>query len=243
MHADIIVRPAKPVDTPYLLPAHRPVHKQLRREETGSPLPAPGSIATRLPYESGKTYDLPREMERETPLSPTPEAYLEPSFPKFPEIEVRIGRKLERHFSLAEEGIKLADIDSISGKKGFTVQNPTDKRKVKGFVLILEKLLGFPAGYNRLCRALPELGRVANLLLDIEVKPDTTTMSILPQLLKYPIIYISTALTVFEMNPIFARRIGEYMQKGGFVIFDMGNHAREPGLPMPLLKRHSSTSF
>ena len=46
MHADIIERPAKPVDTPYLLPAHLPVRKQLRRDNTGASLPAPGSIAT-----------------------------------------------------------------------------------------------------------------------------------------------------------------------------------------------------
>ena len=59
MHADIIERPAKPVDTPYMLPAHRPARKQLRREDAGVSLPSPGSVAARIPYGNGGNLHAP----------------------------------------------------------------------------------------------------------------------------------------------------------------------------------------
>ena len=131
MHADIIERPAKPADAPYLLPAHRPARKQLRREDAGVSLPSPGSVAARIPYGNGETYPLPREMEREASPSPTPDMQPEASSPKLPEMKAQIGRKLERHFSLEEEGITFDDIDSL-GIKGFVIQDPRGQAEGEG---------------------------------------------------------------------------------------------------------------
>ena len=173
-------------------------------------------------------------MEREASPSPTPDAQLEPSFPTLPEIEVRTGRKLERHFSLEEEGITFNDIDSLGTFKGFVIQVPAEKKKIKGFFYIPRTVQGIPdlyahsesgietRNYNT-DAAFLGLAEIVNHFTNIEEKVEPPINLSSPDIIRYPIVYISSASNyAFEMSPSCIRNLGEYLHKGGFLIVDNG---------------------
>ena len=151
-----------------------------------------------------------------------------PRFPKLPEMKTHIERKLERHFSLEEEGMTLSDIDSLGTFKGFVIQDPTDKKKVKGFFYIPRAIREIPDLYQpghqyNLDAAFPGLAEAVNHFTNIEEKLEPPISLSSTDLIRYPIIYLASASDfVFEMNKMQIRNLGEYLRKGGFLIVDNG---------------------
>lgn len=137
--------------------------------------------------------------------------------------DMTITRELEREFSFREEMISLDDIDELGIYKGFVVQDLTDKQNIKGFVHIPQFILGVPSGYNPQ-DAFSGLAEAFNHYTGIEMKIDDPIPLGSPDLMEYPLIYITTnSNKTFSLNVIHTKNFGGYLRNGGFAIIDNGS--------------------
>ena len=227
---DIIEMPIQHYSEPFLIrkPQH---HRTIRRQATGMRLPS-GRIATKqapLPGEDTLTLIEPE-------ISAIPESAdslrRQSSLPPEPEYKAGITRRPERHFSLSEEGLNLADLDSLGIYKGFVIQDPTDKRKVKGFVYIPRVVQGIPLGPQvpngqlayGLGSAFDGLSEAVNHFTGISQRTETGFSLADRNLFQYPIIYLTSAsVNSFQLSSTHLNRLREFLRKGGFAIFDNGS--------------------
>ena len=124
---------------------------------------------------------------------------------------------------------ELLDLDALdTGKyKGLIVQDPTDRREVKGFVYLgtawatdLEPL------FTSAAKAIPNLVDAVNAQTGITAKVDAHLFIDSQELFRTPFIYI-TANEAFELTDREKDNLGEYMRRGGFVFADNANSTVE----------------
>jgi hypothetical protein len=219
---DIIEMPIQHYSEPFLIRKPQS-HRAFIRRETGVRLPSGKIAAKQAPLPGEDTLPL---IEPEIGAIPEPADSLRLQSYFLPKTEYKPGikRQLERRLSLEEEGLNLQDIDNLGLYKGYIIQNPEDKKKVRGFAYIPALITGIPLGYSLLGAAFSELALVSNIFMNLEVRVDPPVSLSSPNLLKYPVIYITSAAdTVFELSPVQVQRFGDYLRKGGFAIVDNGS--------------------
>ena len=128
----------------------------------------------------------------------------------------------ETRIAMREE---LLDLDALdTGKyKGLIIQDPTDRRKVRGFVYLgtawatdLEPVFASAA------KAIPNLVDAVNFQTGITAKVDAHLFIDSQELFRTPFVYI-TAEEAFELTGREKENLGEYMRRGGFVFADNAN--------------------
>ena len=128
----------------------------------------------------------------------------------------------ETRIAMREE---LLDLDALdTGKyKGLIIQDPTDRRKVRGFVYLgtawatdLEPVFASAA------KAIPNLVDAVNIQTGITAKVDAHLFIDSQELFRTPFVYI-TAEEAFELTGREKENLGEYMRRGGFVFADNAN--------------------
>jgi hypothetical protein len=128
----------------------------------------------------------------------------------------------ETRIAMREE---LLDLDALdTGKyKGLIIQDPTDRRKVKGFVYLgtawatdLEPVFASAA------KAIPNLVDAVNVQTGITAKVDAHLFIDSQELFRTPFVYI-TSEEAFELTSREKENLGEYMRRGGFVFADNAN--------------------
>ncbi|MEE3262578.1 MAG: DUF4159 domain-containing protein [Candidatus Latescibacterota bacterium] len=128
----------------------------------------------------------------------------------------------ETRIAMREE---LLDLDALdTGQyKGLIIQDPTDRRKVRGFVYLgtawatdLEPVFASAA------KAIPNLVDAVNIQTGITAKVDAHLFIDSQELFRTPFVYI-TAEEAFELTGREKENLGEYMRRGGFVFADNAN--------------------
>jgi len=136
--------------------------------------------------------------------------------------DLRITRDPVRQLSITEEYMSLADIDSVGTWRGYAVQTPGDLKALRGFIhipLLIEDMR-LPAGRNfGLADAVSGLSEVANRATKLTVTVDNSIPLDSPDLLKYPVVYLTTLAPVYE-RPLAVNNFGDYLRAGGFAILD-----------------------
>ena len=136
----------------------------------------------------------------------------------------------EKRIAMREE---LLDLDALdTGKyKGLIIQDPTDKKNVKGFVYLgtawatdLEPI------FDSAAKAVPNLVDALNEQTGITAKVDEHLFLDSQELFRTPFVYI-TANEAFELTEREMHNLGAYLRNGGFIFVDNATpHARvQPG--------------
>jgi len=125
----------------------------------------------------------------------------------------------ERRIALREELLDLEALDT--GKyKGLVIQDPTDKRKVKGFVYIAMAWGNdLRPTFADAVRAISNLAMAINTHTGITAHVDRHLFLDSQELFRTPFVYI-TADRAFELTERESKNLGEYMRRGGFVFAD-----------------------
>ncbi|MCE5251872.1 DUF4159 domain-containing protein [bacterium] len=139
----------------------------------------------------------------------------------------KITRELERGFSLRDEMLSLDDIEAMGQFKGFVIQDPSDRKNIKGFVHIPKFIREMNPRYN-LAGAVDGLSEAFNYYTGISVKIDDPVCLCSEELSTYPMIYLTTDTTeVLELKPSQYENLGKYLKNGGFAIVDNGTPWKE----------------
>jgi hypothetical protein len=209
--------------------------KDIKRESVDILLPSKGIGFKSVPFWGEPNISDFRPLESEQvpqlEMNPQNESFINIS----PSYDTRISRKPEHQFSLEEEGLTIADIDSLGEYKGFIIQNSMNKKKVNGFIYIPESIVEIPLKnpnsgrilYKLDC-ALKGLLEVVNLFTGIIMKTDPKISFNSSDLFRYPIIFLTSASDYsFELSSLQTQRLCEYLRKGGFAIIDNGSPWKE----------------
>ena len=125
----------------------------------------------------------------------------------------------EKRIAMREE---LLDLDALdTGKyKGLIIQDPTDKKNVKGFVYLgtawatdLEPI------FDSAAKAMPNLVDALNEQTGITAKVDEHLFLDSQELFRTPFVYI-TANEAFELTEREMHNLGAYLRNGGFIFVD-----------------------
>ena len=125
----------------------------------------------------------------------------------------------EKRIAMREE---LLDLDALdTGKyKGLIIQDPTDKKNVKGFVYLgtawatdLEPI------FDSAAKAMPNLVDALNEQTGITAKIDEHLFLDSQELFRTPFVYI-TANEAFELTEREIHNLGAYLRSGGFIFVD-----------------------
>jgi len=218
---DIIEIPSRDYSEPFMIGKPK-AFRAFRRPITGMSLPL-GKIGTKPAPLPGKDA-LPKTETEGVSLPAAADSLCQQTFfPPKPEYKTGIARLPENHFSLDEEGMNPVDIDSLGIYKGFIIQDPADKRRVKGFFYIPRAIREIPASKYNLDATLLGLAEAVNHFTNIEEKVELPITLSSPDLMRYPILYLASAdNSAFEMRPSCIRNLNEYLYKGGFLIVDNG---------------------
>lgn len=136
--------------------------------------------------------------------------------PEFESLAITSMKEPERRIDMQAEFLDLESINT--GKyKGMVIQDPTDKRNVKGFVY-LALAWGSVLQPSRQ-RAIVQLVRAINTYTSIRAEVDDQLFLDSQQLFKAPFVYITTN-RAFELTTHEARNLGSYLRGGGFVVAD-----------------------
>ncbi len=134
----------------------------------------------------------------------------------------------EKRIAMREE---LLDLDALdTGKyKGLIIQDPTDRRKVKGFVYLGTAWASdLEPAFDSAARAIPNLVDALNAQTGITAKVDPHLFVDSQELFRTPFVYI-TAEEAFELTEREIQNLGEYMRRGGFIFADNANATVEYG--------------
>jgi len=132
----------------------------------------------------------------------------------------------EKRIAMREELIDLRALDT--GKyKGLIIQDPTDRRKVKGFVYLGTAWANdLEPTFDSAAKAMPNLVDALNAQTGITAKVDAHLFIDSQELFRTPFVYI-TAEQAFELTEREIQNLGEYMRRGGFVFADNANPTAE----------------
>jgi hypothetical protein len=136
----------------------------------------------------------------------------------------RVGgtKEPEKRIAMREE---LLDLDALdTGKyKGLIIQDPTDRRKVKGFVYLgTAWATDLEPAFASAAKAIPNLVDAVNAQTGITAKVDAHLFIDSQELFRTPFVYI-TSEEAFELTEREKENLGEYMRRGGFVFADNAN--------------------
>ena len=141
---------------------------------------------------------------------------------------VRIGgtKEPEKRIAMREELIDLNALDT--GKyKGLIIQDPTDRRKVKGFVYLGTVWVSdLEPTFDSAAKAMPNLVDALNEQTGISARVDAHLFVDSQEMFRTPFVYI-TAEKSFELTEREIENLGEYMRRGGFVFADNANPTAE----------------
>jgi len=142
----------------------------------------------------------------------------------------------EKRIAMREELIDLNALDT--GKyKGLIIQDPTDRRKVKGFVYLGTAWAGdLEPTFDSAAKAMPNLVDALNEQTEISAQVDAHLFVDSQELFRTPFIYI-TADQTFELTEREIQNLGEYMRRGGFVFADNANPTAEYSQAEAALRR------
>jgi hypothetical protein len=134
--------------------------------------------------------------------------------PRFETVAITSMKEPEKRIDMQAEFLDLESIDT--GKyKGMVIQDPTDKRNVKGFVY-LALAWGSVLQPSRQ-RAVTQLVRAINAYTSIRAEVDDQLFLDSQDLFRAPFVYITTS-TAFELTAHEAANLAKYLRGGGFVV-------------------------
>ncbi|MEW6751391.1 MAG: DUF4159 domain-containing protein [Candidatus Latescibacterota bacterium] len=142
----------------------------------------------------------------------------------------------EKRIAMREELIDLRALDT--GKyKGLIIQDPTDRRKVKGFVYLGTAWANdLEPTFDSAAKAIPNLVDALNRQTGITAQVDAHLFIDSQELFRTPFVYI-TAQEAFQLTEREIHNLGEYMRRGGFVFADNANPTAEYGQAEAALRR------
>ncbi len=136
-----------------------------------------------------------------------------------------IEREPLRRFSLRDELLTVDDIDGLDIYRGFVIEDPDDKRNLKGFLYIPRYITaknGIEWGYG-LTDAVPGLAEAFNMYTGVRVSVDDSLKLDSDYLHNYPLVYLTTTIkTALHLDKIETKNLGDYLRRGGFAIIDNG---------------------
>ncbi len=136
--------------------------------------------------------------------------------PQFESVAIGSMKEPERRIDMQAEFLDLESINT--GKyKGMVIQDPTDKRNVKGFVY-LALAWGSVLQPSRQ-RAVAQLVRAINTYTSIRAEVDDQIFLDSQDLFRAPFVYITTS-QAFELTAHEAANLARYLRSGGFVVAD-----------------------
>ena len=141
---------------------------------------------------------------------------------RFSAAKVTGTKEPEKRIAMREE---LLDLDALdTGKyKGLIIQDPTDRRKVKGFVYLgTAWATDLEPVFDSAAKAIPNLVDAVNAQTGITAKVDAHLFVDSQELFRTPFVYI-TAAEAFELTGRELANLGEYMRRGGFIFADNAN--------------------
>jgi hypothetical protein len=132
----------------------------------------------------------------------------------------------EKRIAMREELIDLNALDT--GKyKGLIIQDPTDRRKVKGFVYLGTAWANdLEPTFDSAAKAIPNLVDALNEQTGITAQVDAHLFVDSQELFRTPFIYI-TADEAFELTERELENLGDYLQRGGFLFVDNASPTEE----------------
>ena len=153
--------------------------------------------------------------------------------PEVINIEMAATREPEKQISMKEEMISLDDLDT-GQYKAMVIQDPKDKKNVKGFIYI-STLWGaqLEPAYKR---AVLHLSVAVNRYTNIKSKVDKHLFVDSRRIFDTPFVFLC-ADEAFELTETEAKNFGEYLRKGGFAVLDNGTPANEFGAAEASLRR------
>ncbi len=135
-------------------------------------------------------------------------------------IEMTASREPDRKISMKDEMISLDDLDT-GQFKAMVIQDPSNKKDIKGFVYIATAWGAQLRPPDTLKRAVINLVFAVNRFTNIEAKVDTHLFLDHRKLFETPFVYIITD-NAFELTPIERESFGRYLRNGGFAVLDNG---------------------
>ena len=136
--------------------------------------------------------------------------------PRFESVAIASMKEPEKRIDMQAEFLDLESINT--GKyKGMVIQDPTDKRNIKGFVY-LALAWGSVLQPSRQ-RAVTQLVRAINGYTSIRAEVDDQLFLDSQDLFKAPFVYITTS-RAFELTQHEADNLAAYLRGGGFVVAD-----------------------
>ncbi len=132
----------------------------------------------------------------------------------------------EKRIAMREELIDLNALDT--GKyKGLIIQDPTDRRKVKGFVYLGTAWANdLKPTFDSAAKAIPNLVDALNEQTGISARVDAHLFIDSQELFRTPFVYI-TATEAFELTERELENLGKYLRQGGFIFVDNANPTTE----------------
>ena len=145
--------------------------------------------------------------------------------PERVDIDLNIIRKPSNQISMKEEMITIDDLDT-GQYKALIIQDPKNKRNIKGFVYIAN-LWGthIDPAYKR---ALINLSEAINKYTKITAKLDKHLFIDSEKLFETPFVFLSMD-SMFDLTDTEAKALGEYLHKGGFIVLDNADPVEEFG--------------
>lgn len=134
-------------------------------------------------------------------------------------VRIQGTKEPEKRIAMREELIDLRALDT--GKyKGLIIQDPTDRRKVKGFVYLgTAWATDLEPTFDSAAKAIPNLVLALNQQTGITARVDAHLFVDSQELFRTPFVFL-TAQEAFELTEREIASLGEYMRRGGFVFAD-----------------------
>jgi hypothetical protein len=138
---------------------------------------------------------------------------------------LRIQREPRRWFSLRDELLTVDDIDGLDIYRGFVIEDPDDKRNLKGFLYIPRYTTaenGLVWRYG-LTDAVPGLAEAFNMYTGVRINVDDPLKLDSDYIHNYPLVYLTTTTrTALHLERADSKNLGDYLRRGGFAIIDNG---------------------
>ena len=143
------------------------------------------------------------------------------------EIEMISTREPEKQISMKEEMISLEDLDT-GQYKAMIIQDPTNKKSIRGFIYISTAWSVQLKPPNDLKRSVINLVTAVNRYTNINAKVDAHLYLDSRKIFDTPFVYV-VADKAFELTDIESKNFGEYLRNGGFAVLDNGTPGFEFG--------------
>ena len=143
------------------------------------------------------------------------------------EIEMTTIREPEKQISMKEEMISLDDLDT-GQYKAMIIQDPNNKKSIKGFIYISTAWGAQLKPPDTLKRAVINLVEAVNRYTNINAKMDSHLYLDSRKIFNTPFVYV-TANKAFQLTEIESTNFGNYLRKGGFAVIDNGTPEYEYG--------------